>query len=71
MPVPSGGLEADMLLGCEMTLQRTQVADEQEDRADDNVKAVEARRHKEVGVELVSAKLPTFMQQVLVFVYLI
>jgi len=47
VPVPGGGLEAEVLLGREMTLERPHQADEQEDRADDDVRAVEARRHEE------------------------
>src|SRR3546814_13901444 len=47
VPVPGGGFETEMLLRGEMTLIGAHEADDQEDRADQNVKAVEARRHKE------------------------
>src|SRR5687768_4265159 len=49
MPVPRRRLEAEMLLGSEIALQRTDEADEQEDRADKDVEAVEAGRHEEGG----------------------
>src|SRR5688500_3020353 len=49
MPVPGGGLEAEMLLRGEVALHRADQADGQEDRADDNVEAVEAGRHEEGG----------------------
>src|SRR3546814_15521156 len=47
VPVPGGGFETEMLLRGEMTLIGAHEADDQEDRADHNVKAVEARRHIE------------------------
>src|SRR5690348_18323231 len=47
MPVPGRRLEPEMLLRREVAATRTQVADDQEDRADDNVEAVEAGRHEE------------------------
>src|SRR5512143_3508307 len=49
VPVPGRRLEAEMLLGLEMTRTRAEQADGQEDRADDDVEAVEAGRHEEGG----------------------
>src|SRR5690606_4487137 len=42
-----GRLEAEVLLGREVALQRPQQADEEEDRADDDVRTVEAGGHEE------------------------
>src|SRR3954453_12533832 len=47
MPVPGRRLEAEMLLRGEVAFVRADQADDQEDRADDDVGAVEARRHEE------------------------
>src|SRR5689334_22807749 len=47
MPVPGGSLKAEMLLGAEMTAERAEQADDQEQRSDDDMEAVEARRHEE------------------------
>src|SRR3546814_13576099 len=47
VPVPGGGFETEMLLRGEMTLIGAQEADDQEDRADQTVKAVDASRHIE------------------------
>jgi len=47
VPVPGGGFETDVLFGREMALQHADQADGQEDRADDDVEAVEAGRHEE------------------------
>src|SRR4029078_1670482 len=47
MPVPSGGLEAEMMLHGERATDSTDQTHREEDGADDNVKAVEARRHEE------------------------
>src|SRR6266545_608123 len=47
MPVPGGGLEAEMLRRLEMTGERAEQADGQEDGADDDMKAMEAGRHEE------------------------
>src|SRR3546814_17768694 len=49
VPVPGGGLEAEMLFGGEVPLHRAEQADRQEDRSDDDVEAVEAGRHVEGG----------------------
>ena len=49
VPVPSSSFKADVLLLREVAAHQAQQADQQEDRADQNVKAVEARRHEEVG----------------------
>jgi len=48
VPVPGRRLEADVVFGREVTLDRPDQADEQEQRSDDHVKAVKARRHVEV-----------------------
>src|SRR5687768_6278608 len=54
VPVPSGRLEAEMLLRLEMALIGADQADDQEDRADDHMGAVEAGRHEEGrGVDIV------------------
>ena len=47
VPVPGGRLEAEMLLRREVAAQGAHQADGQEDRADDDVEAVEAGRHEE------------------------
>ena len=47
MPVPGRGLEAEMMVRLEMTGPGPEEADDQEGRADDDVEAVEARRHEE------------------------
>src|SRR3546814_13857003 len=47
VPIPRRGFETEMLLRGEMALIGPHEADDQEDRADQNVKAVEARRHIE------------------------
>src|SRR4029079_1226920 len=47
VPVPGSRLEAEVGFRGEGALQRADEADEQEDRADQHVRAVEARRHEE------------------------
>eukprot|EP01089_Gocevia_fonbrunei_P004870 TRINITY_DN14952_c0_g1_i1.p2 TRINITY_DN14952_c0_g1~~TRINITY_DN14952_c0_g1_i1.p2 ORF type:complete len:162 (-),score=19.77 TRINITY_DN14952_c0_g1_i1:20-505(-) len=47
MPVPGRGLEAEMLLRRHLAGQQTQQADNQEDRPDQHVEAVEAGGHEE------------------------
>ena len=47
VPVPGGRLEAEVLLGREVTGERAHQAHEQEDRSDQDVRAVEAGRHEE------------------------
>src|SRR5690606_36309797 len=49
VPVPGRGLEPDVFLRREVSGIGPVEADDQEDRADDDVKAMEARRHEEVG----------------------
>src|SRR5579871_3723268 len=49
MPVPGGELEAEMLLRREMAGERAEQADDQEDRSDDHMRAVESGRHEEGG----------------------
>src|SRR3546814_4580393 len=47
VPIPRRGFETEMLLRGEMARIGPHEADDQEDRADQNVKAVETRRHIE------------------------
>src|SRR4051812_39392254 len=47
MPIPGGSLEAEMLTRREVALVRTDEADGQKDRPDDDMEAVKARRHEE------------------------
>ena len=47
MPVPGSRFETEMLLGCEITLECAEQADQQEDRSDQHVEAMEAGRHEE------------------------
>src|SRR5947209_16452408 len=47
MPVPGGRLEAEMLPWREVALVGADQAHGEENRADDDVEAVEARRHEE------------------------
>src|ERR1700688_1766704 len=49
VPVPRREFEAEMLRGSELTGIGTDQAHDQEDRADDDVEAVEAGRHEEGG----------------------
>src|SRR6266851_1487523 len=49
MPVPGRGLEPEMMLGLEMAGPCPEEADDQEGGADDDMEAVEARRHEEGG----------------------
>src|SRR3989304_9825923 len=56
MPVPGGEFEAEMLGGREGAVERAQQADDQEDRADDHMRAVEPGRHEEGGAEDVAGK---------------
>mgnify|MGYP000442048700 CR=1 FL=1 len=47
MPIPGSRFKTKMLLWREMSLIGARQTDDQEDRTDENVKAVEARRHIE------------------------
>ena len=47
MPVPGCCFETEMMLGLEMTRPRPEKAHDQEAGSNDNVEAVEARRHEE------------------------
>ena len=47
MPVPGSRFETEMLVSLEVIIGRPHEADEQEDRADDHMEAVEAGRHEE------------------------
>eukprot|EP01088_Endostelium_zonatum_P004172 TRINITY_DN15393_c0_g1_i1.p1 TRINITY_DN15393_c0_g1~~TRINITY_DN15393_c0_g1_i1.p1 ORF type:complete len:297 (+),score=-1.57 TRINITY_DN15393_c0_g1_i1:1-891(+) len=49
MPIPGGGLEAEMLARGEVALVRADQADREEDGADQDVETVEAGRHEEGG----------------------
>src|SRR5512134_896851 len=49
VPIPGGKLEAEMLLRREMAVERADQTHDQEDRADQDVEAVEAGRHEEGG----------------------
>src|SRR5262249_30289350 len=57
VPVPGGELEAKVLLRTEVTRHSPREAHNQEDRADDNVSAMEARRHEECGAINVAAEV--------------
>lgn len=47
VPIPSGGLKTDVMLGGEITLHRADQTDAQKDCSNDNVEAVKACCHKE------------------------
>src|SRR6185437_1999009 len=47
VPVPGGGFEAEVMVGREVAAHGANKADDQEDRADDDMRAVEAGRHEE------------------------
>src|SRR5271170_5410620 len=47
MPIPRRKFEAEMVLGRELTGVGAEQADDQEDRSDDHMRAVEAGRHEE------------------------
>src|SRR5690349_4278419 len=57
MPVPGGKFETEMLFRTEMPRHRAQQTNYQEDRTDDNVRAMEARRHEERGTVDVAAEV--------------
>src|SRR5207248_1496762 len=46
MPVPGGGLEAEMLGRLEVAGERAEKADDQEDGPDDDMEAMESGRHE-------------------------
>src|SRR3954470_7541078 len=46
VPVPGGKFEAEMMGRAEMALERPHQADDQENRTDDDVCAMEASRHE-------------------------
>ena len=46
VPIPSGGFEAEMLAWAEVAFVCSSGADDQEYRSDNDVKAVETRRHE-------------------------
>src|SRR5690348_14885378 len=56
MPVPGGEFEAEMLLRREVAAIGAHQADDQEDRPDYHVEAVEAGRHEEGGAIDVAGK---------------
>ncbi len=47
VPVPRGGLEGEVVVGCEVTPERSREHHRQHDRADRHVRAVESRQHEE------------------------
>ena len=55
MPVPGGEFEAEVLGGREVAVDGAEQADDQEDRADDHMRAVEAGRHEEGGAVDIAA----------------
>src|SRR6478672_12365979 len=57
VPVPGGEFEAEVLGGREVALERARQAHDQEDRADDDMRAVEAGRHEEGGAVDVAAEV--------------
>lgn len=57
MPVPGGEFEAKMLLRSEMPSHGAEQADDQEDRANDHVSAMESGRHEERGTVNVSTEV--------------
>lgn len=67
VPVPSSRLKSDVTFLREMTALQTQQADEQEDRADQDVEAVETGRHEEGRAVNVTRKAE---RRVAVFVHL-
>src|SRR5215813_10664339 len=55
VPVPGRRLEAEMVVRLEMSGVGAEPADDEEDRADDHMRAMEARRHEESrGVDAVA-----------------
>src|SRR5262249_12724977 len=57
VPVPGGKLEAKMLRRREMSKIGTQQTHDQERRADDDMRAMKARRHEESGAVDVAAEI--------------
>src|SRR5262245_47987051 len=57
VPVPGCEFETEMLFRSEVARHRAREANNQEDRADDHVGAVEARRHEESGAINVAAEV--------------
>src|SRR5215475_6343046 len=57
MPVPGGELEAEMLFRAEVARHRSRKANDEEDRADDHVRAMKARRHEKRGAVNVAAEM--------------
>src|SRR6187551_2723528 len=57
MPVPCGEFEAEVLFRREVAGQCAQQTDDQEDRADDYMRAVETGRHKERGAVDIAAEV--------------
>ena len=47
MPIPGCRFEAEMMIGFEVPRTRAEEADDQEDRADENVETMETGRHVE------------------------
>src|SRR5580700_12298341 len=57
MPVPGAELEAEMLRRGELSGHGAEQADDQEGRADDDMRAMEAGRHEERGTVHVARKM--------------
>jgi len=57
MPVPRGEFEAEVLFRIEVPSHRAHQANNQEDRADDDMRAMKAGRHKESSAVDVAAKV--------------
>ena len=57
MPVPGSKFEAEVLFRGEVASQCAEQANDQEDRADDDVGSMEARRHEEGGAVDVAAEM--------------
>uniref|UniRef100_A0A0N5A106 LigA n=1 Tax=Parastrongyloides trichosuri TaxID=131310 RepID=A0A0N5A106_PARTI len=73
VPVPGGGFEAEVLLRRHLTDLQAQQADSQEDGADRDVEAVEARRHEEdrtvqLGLGRVFAEEQVAVQDVVILI---
>src|SRR5262249_60849995 len=62
MPVPGRKFEAEMLFRAEVARHRARQADNQEDRADDYVSAVEAGRHEKSGAIDVTTEVEVRMR---------
>src|SRR5215475_1130655 len=62
VPIPGREFEAEVLFRREVTSHSTKQADDQENRADDDVRAMESGRHEEGGAIDVSRKVKMGMR---------